>query len=421
MAHFGYYVDLRGLQLSENAKWIQAMRVGEYQHPAYGKINFTLDRIMRFADSVKNKIRGIDLDIDYDHKTDPARGNEAAGWVKDAKVEGDSLYLLVDWTKTALQKIQEGAYRYFSPEFQDDWTDASGKKHQDVLFGGGITNRPFLKDLLPVNLSELTFAEQQNKKEGQGMDLAKLRKLYGLPEDGSQDDKIVERAEADRNVATNKLGTPPDSTATTHAPNQPATTNPQGTVNGLPFDATTATAVDDKGNMITPEEVQLNELAKTNPGLAIMLREQMKSNKLLAEQVQKLETANKLSGISVKLNEYRTGQTVVAPAVLDGAAKLLAKAPTQLHEDIHNVLKLVQGGKATVQLGEVGSSNNVSTTVNGQTATQEAEEKIAVTRKQFSEASGGKELSYADAMTDVFSNDHDLYARYQAESYAFKI
>src|ERR1700712_733268 len=98
MARFGYYADLRGIQFTEHASWITAMRVGEYQHPVHGKISFTPDRLKRFADSVKNKVRGIELDIDYDHKTDPTKGNEAAGWVKDAKVEGDSLQLLVEWT-----------------------------------------------------------------------------------------------------------------------------------------------------------------------------------------------------------------------------------------------------------------------------------------------------------------------------------
>jgi hypothetical protein len=394
------------------------MRVGEYLHPMHGKISFTPDRLKRFADSVKNKTRGIALDIDYDHKADPTKGNEAAGWVEDAKVDGDTLYLLVDWTKSAVEKIKEKAYRYFSPEFQDEWTDATGMVHRDVLFGGGITNRPFLKDLLPVNLNELTFEQ----KKGTGMDLAKLRKLYGLPEDGSQDDKIIERAEADRTAATDKTGQPADRTATTHAPNQGATTNPGGTVGGLPFDASTATAVDKDGNMITPEEVQLNELAKTQPAMAAMMRIQLAENKKLADQVKSLAEQNKINEVRVKLNEYRTGSKVVAPAILDEAAKLLHKLPVQLHEGVHGLIKAIQdlGGNATVQLGELGASTGQSTTVGGKSATERAEEAIASTRKKFNETTG-KELSYADAMSDVFSSDPELYKAYQAESYAFRI
>src|SRR5688572_7814218 len=414
MARFGYYADLRGVTFSEGRKkWIQAMKVGQYVHPTYGQISFRSDRIQRFADSVKKKVRGIALDIDYDHKADPARGNEAAGWVEDAKVEGDALYLLVEWTKTASEKIAEGAYRYFSPEFQDEWQDPTGITHRDVLFGGGITNRPFLKDLLPVNLSELTFAEKKN--EGKGMDLAKLRKLYGLAEDGSQDDQILARAESDRNAATTK-SQPVDRTATTHAPNNPAS-DPQSKVNGLPLDATTATGVNDKGEMITGDDVQLSELAKTNPLIRMMLAEREANNKRLAE----LENQNKLAGIRMKLNEYQTGSHVIAPVILDQAAPLLAALPVQLHEKVYNLLGEVQklGGGATIQLGEMGSTGNTSQRVNGQSAVELAESRIADTRKKFTEATG-KEMSYADAMSDVFASDPALFKAYQDESYSFK-
>jgi phage I-like protein len=110
---FSYYADLGSIQLDESGRgWIQAMRVGSYEHPRYGKLEFTLERLQRFAESVKRKVRGIDPDIDYDHKMDPARGREAAGWVKDAKVDGNALWLLVEWTKTAADKIKEKAYRH---------------------------------------------------------------------------------------------------------------------------------------------------------------------------------------------------------------------------------------------------------------------------------------------------------------------
>jgi hypothetical protein len=417
MARFGYYADLRGITFAEGDKpktWVQAMRVGDYHHPGYGKLSFTTDRIKRFADSVKNRVRGIALDIDYDHKADPARGNEAAGWVEDAKVEGDALYLLVEWTKTAAEKIKEGAYRYFSPEFKDEWMDAQGTMHRDVLFGGGITNRPFLKDLLPVNLSELTFAEQKN--EGEPMKIEELRKLYGLPEDGSQDDQIVERAKADRQAATNKSDAV-DRTATTHAPNNSAG-DPQGTVGGLPFDATTATGVDKDGNMVTPSDVQLSELAKTSPVIAMMLAERQATSKRLAE----LENAHKLSEIRVKLNEYRTGGKVVAPAILDEASKLLIALPIQLHEKVHGLLTKVRelGTEGTVQLGELGHSGAQSDAGTMQLAEGKME---TAAKKLLTEqhAAGNKSYTLSDAYVDAVAGDPNLFTEYQSASYAFKI
>jgi hypothetical protein len=418
MARFGYYADLRGTAFSEGEKpksWIMAMRVGDYKHPAYGQISFTADRIKRFADSVKNRVRGIALDIDYDHKADPTKGNEAAGWVEDARIEGDALMLLVEWTKSAAEKIKEGAYRYFSPEFHDEWTDATGVQHRDVLFGGGITNRPFLKDLLPVNLSELTFAEKTN--EGKGMDLAKLRKLYGLAEDGSQDDQILTRAEEDRQAATNKGGTPPDRTGTTHAPNNGAG-DPQQKLDGKTYDATTAGAVNPDGTARTPDQIELSELAKTNPAIAILLAEQASNNKRLAE----LEQANKLSEIKVKLNEYRTGSVVVAPAILEEASKLLIALPLQLHEKVHAMLAEVQklGERGAVQLGEVGYSSaqqNPGTLKLAEDAVETAAKKLLA--EQI--AAGNKSYTMSDAYVDAMAADSKLFTEYQSAAYAFKI
>jgi phage I-like protein len=412
MARFGYYADLRRVEFSEGTKprsWIQAMRVGEYQHPTYGKISFTPDRIKAFADSVRNKVRGIDLDIDYDHKTDPAHGNAAAGWVQDAKVEDNALWLLVEWTKSAAEKIKDGAYRYFSPEFQDEWTRGDGASFKDVLFGGGITNRPFLKDLLPVNLSELTFAEKNN--EGSGMNpLEKLRELYGLAKDGSQDDQLVTRAEEDRTAATTKGFGQVDKNATTHAPNTPATTT-QPKVDGLPLDATTATSVDEDGNMRTGDDVQLSELAKSNPVIRMMLAEREENRKRLAA----LEQSNILSEIKIKLNEYRTGNQIVAPAILDEATKLLAKLPQQLHEGVYSLLGLIQTKPNTVQLGEVGYTSGTNTAGD---AMKLAEDKVNAAVKKLTEAD--PKLTYADAMTQVFANNPTLFSEYQTAAYSFK-
>jgi len=417
MARFGYYVDLRGLTFDEHSNnprsWVMAARAKEYLHPSYGKLSFTPERLRRFADSVRNKIRGIELDIDYDHKADPTKGNEAAGWVKDAKLEGDALMLLVEWTKSAASKIKEGAYRYFSPEFQDEWTDATGIKHQDVLFGGGLTNRPFLKDLLPVNLSELTFAETKN--EGKGMDLSKLRQLYGLPEDGSQDDQILVRAQEDRTAATNKGGTPPDRTGTTHAPNNSAG-DTQEKLDGQTYDATTAGAVNPDGTARTPDQFELSELAKKSPAIALLLAERQETQKRLTE----LEQANKLSEIKVKLNEYRTGDKVVAPAILDEASKLLVALPVQLHEKVHAMLAEVQklGERGSVKLGEVGYGHSHAGTGSMKLAEDAVEEAAKKLFEQHSKTD--KNYSMADAYVDAMAENPKLFNEYQSAAYAFK-
>jgi phage I-like protein len=67
----------------------------------------------------------------------------------------------VDWTPKAEKKLSERELRYFSPDFAFSWTDPeSGKVHKNVLFGGGLTNRPFVKEMQPI------VADEKNMKEG---------------------------------------------------------------------------------------------------------------------------------------------------------------------------------------------------------------------------------------------------------------
>jgi hypothetical protein len=160
LANLSYFIELRGVELAEkDLTWLHAMPVGTYDHPVYGELSFSSERLARFADNVKNKVRKIDLDIDFDHKQDIAKGSQAAGWIKDADVKDDGLWIGAQFTDDAKAEVKAGKWKYLSPEFQDEWTDAQGNKYQDVLLGAGLTNRPFLKDLLPIAASE-DYVEQ---------------------------------------------------------------------------------------------------------------------------------------------------------------------------------------------------------------------------------------------------------------------
>jgi hypothetical protein len=159
MASLIYVLDISGDTLAEKGlTWLHTMPIGKKEHPVYGMLDFTKKRLQRFADNVKNRVRKIDLDVDYAHKKDLAKGEKAAGWIRDAEVRDDGLWIGVEFTDTAKKEIKAGEWKYLSPEFYDEWTDADGNSFKDVLFGAALTNRPFLKDLLPVAASE-TYVE----------------------------------------------------------------------------------------------------------------------------------------------------------------------------------------------------------------------------------------------------------------------
>lgn len=164
---FNTIIELDGLKLSEDGPtWLHAMPYGTYNHPKWGIIEFTQERLSRFVDNIRNKVRGIDPDIDYDHKADPAKGNKAAGWIKDARIDPSGLWIAVEWTPDGWQAVQNKEYRYLSPEFIDEWKhEKTGVSYKDVLFGAALTNRPFLKDLLPISMSEIAPPGQESEKE----------------------------------------------------------------------------------------------------------------------------------------------------------------------------------------------------------------------------------------------------------------
>lgn len=179
--HFGYIVDLSEMEFAEGVTrgWLQALPLGKWKHPIHGDIEVTFERAKEFATNVNRGVRGQDLDIDYVHKGDAAKGDKAAGWVQKARADARrGLELLIEFTGEAVKEIRDRAWRYFSPEFVNRWEHPeTGVVYSNVLLGGGLTNRPFLKGIAPINLSEFrdTFEEDHaSLTDDEHFDLAEV-------------------------------------------------------------------------------------------------------------------------------------------------------------------------------------------------------------------------------------------------------
>jgi len=371
----GYYVDLAGLTLSDGdhpQSWVHALPGGTYKHPVYGEMVFDEPKVTNLAASVTNKTRGIEPDIDYDHKQDKAMGNQAAGWVKQADVRPSSdgtkkdLYLLVEWTPTGAQKIRNKEYRYFSSEFADEWEDATGTKHKDVLLGGGVTNRPYMKNLLPLNLSELQFSDDQPNK-GEQVDPKELRRKLGLSETASDADVDAKLAE----VA--KLG----------APEPPKT---------------------DK------EDDELKKLAEGNPLIKAFMERMTAQDKVLADMQGQLV----LSNVTRQLTEFTRGDAKVqlSAATLNSVRDLLIAAPQALGEKFFNVLKGIVGGEGITLMGEFAK---------GQPNADRGDGGGADFAKQFNDKidklMSDDKLDYVTAAERVALMEPDFFEKYRASTY----
>ena len=186
------------ISLSDNSsdnKLVEIMRTGEWKHPVYGELKITDETLENVICNFNDKVRGVDIPIDLEHEVSQHKG-EAAGWVKSLIKKGNKLLAEIEWTKLGEEKIKDKIYRYFSPEFKFNYRDSeTGKVYKDVLFGGGLTNKPFIKRMNPVMLSEninTDFCEyiQITKKEGNVNMNKELYKLLKLSETASDDDMM---------------------------------------------------------------------------------------------------------------------------------------------------------------------------------------------------------------------------------------
>lgn len=135
------------------------------------------------------RVRGIDLAFDYYHDSN----EDASGWVKDLQLRenGQELWAMVDWTPKATQKLSDRELRYFSPDFAFEWQDPeTGVAFNNVLFGGGLTNRPFVKEMQAIVAAEF------KPKEGEFMtELEKVQAALKLAEE-----KIVKQGEDNKTL-----------------------------------------------------------------------------------------------------------------------------------------------------------------------------------------------------------------------------
>jgi phage I-like protein len=172
---------------------VQVLRVGQFNHPKYGEFKITPKILSEMKANFDAKIRGVDICFDYFHESD----KDAAGWPNELFLaeDGNSLWARVDWTPTARKKLTEREIRYFSPDFAFQWKDPeTGKVYNNVLFGGGLTNRPFVKDMAAIVASE-NKGGIMNEKE-----LLELQaKVLKLAED--QGNLAAENAELKKKLA----------------------------------------------------------------------------------------------------------------------------------------------------------------------------------------------------------------------------
>lgn len=138
---------------------IQVMKTGVFSY--WYPDDMPIDSIMfdRMIANFKSNLLQVDLAIDYGHNA----YEKAAGWIEDlyTNEEGTELWAKVKWVPAGLKALSEKEWRYISAEFSMNYTDDQGEAYGPVLYGAGLTNRPFLTNMQPV--TDLDAREREKK------------------------------------------------------------------------------------------------------------------------------------------------------------------------------------------------------------------------------------------------------------------
>ena len=131
---------------------VQLLRCGCFFHDGR-EIQITEDDLISMVKNFSEKIRGIDLMIDFSHKSE----GEAAGWIKKLSLSEDNnqLWAEVEWTPEGKKNLENKSFKYISADFSFNYKDNEERNsHGPTLFGAGLTNRPVVKSMEPIILSE---------------------------------------------------------------------------------------------------------------------------------------------------------------------------------------------------------------------------------------------------------------------------
>lgn len=158
-----------------NGKWIQLYPYDKWYHPIYGETVIDKEVATKLKSNFDSKVKDAHVFTDYDHGMDRAKGNKASGELVEVDVRDDGLWGLVKFTADARKEIEAGEWNYWSTSHYDTWTHPqTNEKFNYVLDGGGLTNKPWIKGMIPLNFSalvveKLEVAPEEFQEPGTGI------------------------------------------------------------------------------------------------------------------------------------------------------------------------------------------------------------------------------------------------------------
>lgn len=140
------------IELADGAtqSWVTITRTGDFSDPRYGEFKITPTHLDQMVANFNGRVLGQDVFLDVAHR--PNDG--AAGKFLKLTAENGRLRGLVEWTEFGMDAVKKRGFAYLSAEYHENWKDNEKQQpHGCVLLGAGLTTRPVIKNLEPVQLA----------------------------------------------------------------------------------------------------------------------------------------------------------------------------------------------------------------------------------------------------------------------------
>jgi len=129
---------------------VNLARVMSFRDPWYGKVELTHKKFNQMIKNFNDDVYGQKIFIDVSHN--PSEG--AAAEIKKIFMDGQKFRGEVEFTEYGVEAVTKRRMIYLSMDFTEDYLHPeTEKKHGALLFGAGLTIRPRVKGLDPVQLS----------------------------------------------------------------------------------------------------------------------------------------------------------------------------------------------------------------------------------------------------------------------------
>lgn len=171
-------IALSAKQAGANAstqKWQTIAIVGKWKGHANGPFELKKEDLDQIVLNFKNS-DASEIVCDYEHATLYGEKAPASGWIKDLKVEQDTLQAQIDWLDNAKASITAGEYKYLSPVLNPHTVDqVSGEDIGWSLHSLALTNKPFFEELDEVKVNKTPNQKKENTVNEE--QLAELKRL----------------------------------------------------------------------------------------------------------------------------------------------------------------------------------------------------------------------------------------------------